>query len=190
MRNAITASYERDAAPVEVLTFAGTTVARLTCKTCGKHEEVSHTLRPPPEKLLKSFQSKGWLTFRRVTCPECSKKKEVPMSSVTPIKSPANDGKEASAAAKKVKRLIFQALEDYYDDAAKNYRTGHSDKTIADEVGASEKFVASIRESDFGPLSEPQEIRELRGEVSKLVSEMGKLQAKLAALCSRNGWAA
>lgn len=185
MRVELTASYLRDARPVEVIKDGKCHIGRLVCAACGGKDEVVLGNRPPPEGLRKNFQNKGWDLRRRPTCPECgTKRKAENMSAnVTPIKNT-----EASDAAKKVKRLIYMALEDYYDDTKKAYRDGHSDKSIADELGASEKFVATIRESDFGPLSEPDEFRELRGEVSKLASEVGKLQTKILETAKRNGW--
>lgn len=51
------------------------------------------------------------------------------------------------------KRLIILALEDAYDDTAKNYRKGRSDQTVAAECGdgISPEWVAQIRDEMFGP---------------------------------------
>jgi len=105
-------------------------------------------------------------------------------ANITPIK-PAP---EQSEAAKKVKRLIYMALEDYYDDAKKQYKSGHTDATIAKELGTSESFVKTIRESDFGPLAIPPEIAAIRAEITNAASLVGKLQTKLNDLCKNNGW--
>lgn len=184
-------SYMRKCAPVYPLSYAGGILARIQCAQCGGHDEwrINGAL-PPAEILPRHFAKQNWRVGRKPICPACqqSKPKEKPMpeavQNVTPIKP------ETSEAAKKVKRMIYLALEDYYDDNAKAYRPGHTDESVAKEVGASPSFVATIREADFGPLSPPSEFDEIRKEASALASEIGKLQAKLEAMSKRNGWKA
>lgn len=114
--------------------------------------------------------------------------------------------RQPSEAAKKAKRLIYQCLEDYYDDQAKAYRPGHCDESIAKETGASVAFVREIREADFGPIGMPSELRELfeligsaRTKIEATRSEfesrlrieaarVDELNRKLAALCRAKGW--
>lgn len=111
------------------------------------------------------------------------------MANITPIKQePANDVPEQSDAAKKVKRMIYQALEDYFDDAKGCYRDDKSDATVAKELGTSEKFVKAIREADFGALKEPEELAELRAQISAAMSELGKMQTRIDQIARRGGW--
>jgi len=183
----VSQAYAREAAPVEVLTVTGKgQIARLVCAQCGAKQEWRFDRRPPPEACRKHFHVQGWNLSKKPLCPECAKPKEkVSMTAnITPIK-PAP---EQSEAAKKVKRLIYMALEDYYDDAKKQYKSGHTDATIAKELGTSESFVKTIRESDFGPLAIPPEIAAIRAEITNAASLVGKLQTKLNDLCKNNGW--
>lgn len=105
--------------------------------------------------------------------------------SVSPIKATP----EPSDAAKKVKRLIYQALEEYYDDSKKAYRPGHSDERIAKEVGAAVEFVKSIRETDFGPQAAPTEVQAMLEKIIGAETTIATLRREFDAMVLRNGWA-
>lgn len=184
------ASYMRLSAPVEMLTCSGRLTARITCNGCGSHEEWSINGRaPPPEQLPAHFKKRGWQIRNRTTCPHCAiKSKEKPMSkpaTVTPISVAAN-----TDAAKKNKRTVIIALEDYFDENARQYRDGQSDDKVAGELGLAPAFVAMVREEFFGKLAEPSEVQAMRNEVAALEKSMAAVKARLETLVARNGWAA
>lgn len=174
---------------------------RRTCPSDGTHVEVSTQGHPSPDYLHKLLMSRGWTSKSgKYLCPECSKGRwtkrlaeieansneketENDMATVTPIKQDT-----ASDAAKKARRLVYAALEDYYDDAAKCYRDAHTDASVAAELGVSESFVKATRESDFGPIKEPTEISQMRTDMAALQSELGKLRTRFDSLCSKQGW--
>lgn len=106
---------------------------------------------------------------------------------VAQLVTPANP--QPTEAAKKAKRLVYQALEDYYDDVRKQYRTGNSDESVAKETGAAVEFVRSIREADFGPLGPPSELEALKIEVIQMGREVSEIHEKIERLYKRNGWA-
>lgn len=120
---------------------------------------------------------------------------------------PAPDAQPVpSEAAKKAKRLIYQCLEDYYDDKAKAYRPGYSDERVAKETGAAVGFVREIREADFGPLGCPPELQAVAAEIEAARKELlmaredalrriheihtsiERLSMRLSALCRAKGW--
>lgn len=168
--------------PVELLSRQGSGItARITCNQCSAHDEWNLARPPEPNILKRHFIVRGWDIGKKAICPQCKAKKKVskamakptpPINYGEPIVEPAamvsaraqkpqraaaanpSEASEASDAAKKAKRMIYMALEDYYDEVKKAYRNGHSDKSIAKEVGSSEAFVRSIRESDFGPIDQ------------------------------------
>lgn len=181
------ANYSRESWPVDLVMTATGSMARIECAQCGARDEWRVTNRPPPEVLPKHFQQKGWETRRKPTCPECAKKKEVRMPSVTQIKPAANDKPVASDAARKAKQLLFLELMDAYDDTAKCYRTGHTDKTLADKLGISEGTVRAFREENFGPLSEPKEFTELRDKLAALQRDVASVSVQLQEATKR--WA-
>ena len=165
---------------------------------CGTEDHWSAAQMIGPDRVIPKIIEIGWSVDGKVTCPACivmnrrGKMRLVP-GNPQPIKEivMAAEPKvqtEASDAAKRAKRLVYAALEDYYDDVAKNYREGHSDKRVSEELGVAEAFVRSIRESDYGPLSEPPEITSLREELKRLDGEMAKVRGRLDAICGKNGW--
>lgn len=162
--------------PVLLEPVGGGMCASVICHQCGTSDEWRLSRIPPPDILKKHFIIRGWQLRKKPVCPACqAQKKERPaMPAVSP--QPA-----ASDAMKKARRLIYMALEDYYDEAARRYREGHSDESIAKETGASLAVVRSIREADFGPLGPPSEFAALQAEVESL-------RARLTEICTRNGW--
>lgn len=161
---------------------------RATCGQCGHVKEISFSKRVSPDVAIPKIRQAGWTITGKNKCPECSKPKRE--NAVKSVAAPIAkiDPAKASDAAKRVRRLVYQALEDYYDDAKKCYRPSFSDATIAKELGASEAFVKSVRESDFGPIAVPTEVQELCGKLDGLAGSVASFQASLDALYEKNGW--
>lgn len=178
-------SYRRAAFPVQVVGNK----ARIECNQCGAHEDWKLDAFPPPEILKKHFIMRGWDLARRSRCPTCAAKKEKPKMSIVPMPKPepviAN-----TDAAKKNKRLVVVALEDYYDESTNRYRDQFDDVSVAKELGLSPAFVASVREEFYGKMAEPDEVTALRGEVSKLMMAAQEINSKLDGMAKRNGWVA
>jgi len=170
----------------------------LICAQCGAKSTITDSRRLPPEAVCSRFHRQGWVTGGRPMCPSCasSKRPRLVIDNLKFVEAEEMSAEKViedaatSEAAKKAKRLIYFALEDYYDDVAKRYKDGRSDKSVAAEIGVAEAFVKKIREEDFGPLSEPDEVAKLRADLSALSSEIGKLTTKLNDLCVKNGWRA
>ncbi len=144
----------------------------------GHVVETSFDTRFPPDKIARQLRNMGWvLGNNRATCPEHGKK-EKPVTEPKTLAEqlePAVSTAQRSDAAKRAKRMIYMALEDYYDDAKHCYKQGQSDAKIADDHGVSVEFVRKIREEDFGPLAEPAEITEFRQSVRKLDQRLDTL---------------
>lgn len=173
----------------------------------GKHV-VDIKVRPglSPDGVVKSMLNHGWTCGSNPVCPEHSRKprkpnpapivqKDVPEMATAPdtVKPQPSD------AAKRAKRLVYQALEDYYDDTKKAYRPGHSDDSIAKETSAALEFVRKIREEDFGPLGVPPELqilidhaaslrREMTEAFASYQSRIDSFNTRIATLCRTQGW--
>jgi hypothetical protein len=204
---------------------AGRFVVTATCERCAASQEWTTPRAFESDAVVAKARRAGWKTGKHVVCAECQKiRKEPkmtetpkPAAAATPAPPPEPAKAEPSDAAKRARRLIYMGLEDYYDDTAKRYRAGHSDASIAEEVGVAVSVVAAIRETDFGPLGVPEEIADLQraifqtqdfinDEVRKLGAEMRRVEerlsraitdakerqeglaSKLEALRQRNGW--
>lgn len=196
-----------DYRPLDLLRDESGRFARAECAVCGAHEDqrISEPL-PTPSALKKQFA--GWRFRTKATCLTCLKpprkmptkpekapfrinkhttEKPAMSRTVAQLVTPANP--QPTEAAKKAKRLVYQALEDYYDDVRKQYRTGNSDESVAKETGAAVEFVRSIREADFGPLGPPSELEALKIEVIQMGREVSEIHEKIERLYKRNGWA-
>ena len=81
----------------------------------------------------------------------------------------------------KQKREIIGLLEVVYDDGAKRFKEGESDKTVADAIGSGVLFgwVAKIREELFGPDTRNQEVEALRKDLGKLADTIQEHQREM-----------
>ena len=205
-------AYTADLAPIELMSQPGARIARAQCRQCGGHDEWRITgIVPPPDAIRRHFSTRGWWIKRKAICPQCSKPKEksVKQNEITHVRNVAVPGSrveviapeviavQRSDAAKKAKRLVYMALEDYYDDANRRYRGDHTDASVAKECDCAEDFVRSIREADFGPLAEPDEVAALRTELigahealDAAALRVADIQKRFEGLCLKRGWAA
>lgn len=169
------------------------------CEKGGHVVDVPVRSGLPPDVIAKQMLNKGWSFGSRLSCPECGRRRAKSNPDSKKIAMSTTDKPQASDAARKAKRLVYQALEDAYDDVAKRYRNGWSDDRVAKETGAAPAFVKQIREQDFGPLGEPVELASLRHEVDALRAEasasnadlirrVDALAQKLTNICRQNGW--
>jgi len=124
------------------------TYQRLVCSAegCECHKDFPVIGRPKPaEPIYKSARQAGWSITKKVAlCPEHSGKRrtakeKVPMPQLTPD----------------LRRAIFRAIDNHYDEAAQCYRGIITDEIIAGETGATVDDVASVREENFGPADNP-----------------------------------
>ena len=88
-----------------------------------------------------------------------------------------------SDAAKVMRRNVYEALEEAYDETKKRYRIKlkgvFSDETIAAAVGCSVGLVEKVREEFFGPAdqTEPvEEIKQMQSTLAHLEVEVKKLE--------------
>jgi len=184
------------------------------CKRGDHVVDFSITGNMPPDFVAKKMMQAGWTVGSKIICPDCSRKKKAPAAApaqeemtmaTEPLPAgvelpPPAVGPRASPAAGKAKRLVYMALEDHYDENAKGYRPGHSDKTIATACGISEAAVKQIREESYGPLGEPIDVREFREALAGCRTDINAgadaarqavrtLELRLDALVKKNGWA-
>ncbi|HWU03153.1 MAG TPA: hypothetical protein VN222_10475 [Novosphingobium sp.] len=182
-----------DLAPIEVLTAPGRVTFRATCACCDGHEEWNIATRIPPVAIVKKhFTTRGWRIRRRAACPNCTNgKRESPeMAKISTDAQPATIAPAAPTdAAKDMRRMAYMAIEDGYDQGAKRYRPGHSDEAVAKAVGCAVALVAKIREDFFGPNTPPNEIEQVEARLVTISAELAVLQAEIAGLRKRNGWA-
>lgn len=130
---------------------------------CGATGDVDFARnRLPPVAIRKKIIQQGWkLTGKRAICPTCQQKEPAPMPETKPENVAALPSVNQTPDARKVHRAVMGWPEEAYDEDAKRYQDSFSGQTIADETGASVKYVAKCREDYFGPLAMPNELETL-----------------------------
>lgn len=179
-------------------TKVGQPRARCVCDECGaeqiipvqyeRHKGGTGPRRVNDGAAHKKLAHLGWDVRRGTVCPDCVARKKAPAAPET-TPEPQKDT-EAMEAVKEIalreptpkqKREIIGLLEVVYDDAAKRFKDGESDKTVADAIGGGVLFgwVARIREELFGPDTRNQEVEALRKDLDKFAAAIRDHQAEL-----------
>ena len=191
-------------------------VHRITCSECPTTHDVSaNTLcgSRSIDDLMKVFRRGGWEVGRnpsRDLCPDCASAKRrkpktpamtaevIPMSTKPAVEPPAQPTFED-------RRIIIAKLQEVYIDEKVGYDRGWSDKRVGEHLGVPWKWVADLRDANFGPARDNDDVREAIEEARalkaatdaalvkiaatlKIVEEHGaKLTAEAAALRERQG---
>lgn len=168
----------------------------ITCGKCGIQDEIVFTGKTslPPEATAKKFAFHGWVIGagpRADRCPLCAKSivhpkkteltvvENVPKPHVLrdhPIAEPPREMQRDH------RRLIFLKLEEVYLDEYQGYDRGWSDKRVADDMGVPRAWVEKIREENFGPARDNEDVREFARRYSALKSETEALDTRIAGL--------
>lgn len=90
------------------------------------------------------------------------------------------------------RRVIFAQLEECYADETSGYKTPWTDAGVAKHLGVPQAWVATVREENFGPAQDNQEIRDLlaRGaaaakEAQSLLNDAKAISQEVRALVER-----
>lgn len=163
----------------------GVSRARAICDDCGREEVVAanvdtvrgiHHVNEGQVKMKLAHQ--GWAEVKgKLRCPICEAKRKTAKSDKEQNMA---DVKEKSGSAlrqptTKQVREIIAYLEIVYDDEAKRFKPGESDKTVAEAIGNGclWGWVAEHREKLFGPDTRNQEMEAILSEVKKLEGALG-----------------
>lgn len=173
-------------------------VHRIACSRCPSTFDVSantHSGSRNHDDLARVFARNGWTLGRnrlRDLCPACSgkgaKAAPAPVPQPTPTNPlPSNNAEVIPMVASKSaaepprkptfdeRRIIFAKLEEAYLDENRGYDTGWSDRKVAEDLGVPRAWVSEIREQNFGPLRDTEEVRVVTEEARKLVAEAREL---------------
>lgn len=90
------------------------------------------------------------------------------------------------------RRIILAKLNDVYIDEASGYQSPWTDRKVAEDLGVPQAWVAELRDENFGPAADNQEIREMLKNVEaqakdavKLLADAKAIRAEGAALVER-----
>lgn len=188
---------------IEAIKGRGVNRAKAVCDDCAReevvtcdYERIGAAWRPNEGQIIRKMESAKWALVKgKLRCPTCEGKRKV---SVIKERKPEESTEALRQPSPKQKREIIGLLEVVYDDEAKRYRDGESDKSVADAIGGGVLWgwVAQIRDDLFGPDTRSQEIDEIKKEIKSLdvsicdmkarhKSEIDSLESRLAGIKRR-----
>lgn len=174
----------------------------LTCEEGDHDVEWTSANRIPAEQVAVKLKREGWTLGRHIRCPEHARPKRKKGDNVVELVT-KNDQADASEKARTAKRLTMLALDESFQIDKGQYKPGVSDATIAKELGISEQTVAKLRIEFYGELKVPDGIEDVQRQVAELKAtylrkqaelqtefeqKLSKLDSRLDALVSKNGW--
>ena len=178
---------------------------RIRCGKCSKTADwVRNSGRfkcgPEHPGIARHFETEGWAVgggSAADRCPTCLivKPGEKAVSSLRLVIQ-----EEAALAAAKEKqnapaeremtredrRLILAKLNEVYLDEARGYERGWTDHKLATDLGCPKAWIAELREVNFGPARDNEEIREFAEKVKELGVESRKLEKEAADIKQRS----
>lgn len=154
----------------------------IVCSVCGKTD---HAINPSNRKALPQvwvenyFAQKGWDVGRKSTddrCPACAaairaerrtnaetKQEKTMAANKAPVAEPPRQ------MGFQEKPIILAKLVEVYVDPDVGYDRGWSDKRVAEDLGVPRAWVAELREQNFGPARDNEEIREILALVAAAI---------------------
>jgi hypothetical protein len=179
-------------------------VRRLYCVTpgCGQQGEIFDRAHDglPAGFIERKFKEKGWevgANEKHDYCPKCveaqkaerrarrNKQEEPVLNGKTPHVTsipPAVSAEPPAEMDRAAKRLIFAKLEEVYVDETTGYKTPWTDAVVAKDLGVPQAWVATIRDDNFGPAQDNQEIREMLSRVVFAATEAQTVLAEAKAI--------
>lgn len=184
------------------------TKARGFC-VCGAKEEITWNSTNNPEAIKHAFEAHGWefdpWRRGRCLCPTCVnarrarrtntneliEKKGVTMigERVTAAVVPTVASDKAVADVREPTisemRKIISMLEGKFDDVARIYIKGWTDRRVAEELQLPMAMITKVRREAFGELKVADDIQELRDDFNKLLQQMSDFEARLNAITAK-----
>jgi hypothetical protein len=189
-------------------------VKRLRCASdgCGFEAEVIDRTRTgmAPDVVEKNFKRKGWevgVNEKHDFCPACVEQRRLERRArrapqATALKLVSTQGESMPQVAVTVdaprkmgfddRRIILAKLQDVYLNETSGYQSPWTDAKVATDLGVPQAWVEELREQNFGPAADNQEIRAMLDrveinakEAKNLLHEAKAVRAEGAALVER-----
>lgn len=139
------------------------------CAKCGTERVWGWEPGTSPTFMIQNLSRNGWTHDKRgPICDSCTndEHQEKKVSKIEPMNP-------------KLQRKVFALLDDHFDEDKRLYRSGWSDKKIAEAADTSEQFVESLRRGAYGELAEDPAISALKGEIALLSQEAKRVGDEL-----------
>lgn len=165
----------------------GLYVLQCGAKDCNNTEQITAGGHLPAQVVRKLFQQRNWTvgrTPRHDRCPGCTARVPAPSpeaEKVVPMVSSTLTVVPAVPRAMEVddRRIIFAQLNDVYLDGTQGYSAGWSDKRVAEHLNVPRAWVATIREENFGPARDNEDVRELDASILDMQKRIAEFDATL-----------
>ena len=148
-----------------------TSTAALQCSRCPQKGTLNQRARMPPEAIDEKFKQAGWALDPHI-CPGCRVRASQERKTMSAKPSP--DAMRAQAS-------MLTLLQTHFDAAKGRYAKDWSDQKIADDTKLAVSVVTEFREAVFGPIQEPEEIQQLRSDITALETLQRESNAAFAA---------
>lgn len=150
----------------------------ITCG-CGHKLVKGWKNNMPPDQMVKWLNQQGWAIAQHETptCPTC-KQEQTQMNRMK-----TKPEEDVNLDARTVRRL-FAAIEAVFDEATLRYREGHSDATVARDMGLPLTTVIEVRKEAFGELAEDPELTEIRSEAQALLGNIAGIEERFLGMLS------
>ncbi len=202
--------------PRKIQTIDGATygVRYLTCQICGHVGEMMDKKNLPLEIIAKKYGERGWRVGdnnESDTCPNCvkrqieqrreanrtkSKQETETMNAKAENTEPTLIAPPPPAMTRDDRRVIFTKLNEVYLDEKRGYDVPWTDQKVASDLNCPLAWVVEIRETNFGPVSDNSEIRDIikvvkayRDEIVEKLTEMDKMVRSINDLVTRTNTA-
>jgi len=183
--------------PITVAAEAGRRrIHRIICSCCGFADDVSaNTIggARATEDLMNVWRRRGWEVGRAPSsdkCPVCitgERRRLTPANTpyATVEKAPMTVDKGTSenvvampvaAAPPRVmgredRRLVFARLHEVYLDERRGYENGWTDARVAEDLGVPRAWVTEVRDENFGPIRDNEEVRAATAQMDAIAAE-------------------
>lgn len=176
---------------------AGPTQAavEIVCGVCGKSE---HAINPSNRKAMPTvwvtnyFAQKGWEVGHKAAddrCPACAATLRAERRSKSETKREKTMAGDTAPMAEQPRQMGFQdkpiilaKLVEVYLDSENGYDRGWSDKRVAEDLGVPRAWVAELRDQNFGPARDNEEIRDFLARVDAHVAKVADVEKRCGTL--------
>lgn len=143
------------------------------CGTCETEVAKGWNAETSPDLMIGNMHRAGWKLQRNrpPICPTCLHPPRSNDNMTTEKKSPG------IGPDPKIARRVFALLDEHFDEGTRLYRSGYTDKRIAEEVGTSEELVARTRVAAYGELAEDPIVTGLKDDIQLLRMELDDVRA-------------
>lgn len=148
-----------------------TRVAHLQCSACPRSGKRHLSVLMPPEQIDKKFQQAGWALDPHI-CPDCRKTISKERKAMTAKPSPT---------AMRAQGQMFTLLQSHFNVEKGAFAKDWNDDRVAKETGLARALVVEFRQTCFGELKEPEEVRALRGDINALETLQRETNATITA---------